>query len=364
MNIELLQGTLEVSENPGLETIDPRFTDIAELVQGGRYEDAAAKAEETLADKVYDIRVIGYFLYGHFLERGLPALADVYLCLTDLLQNNMEALGPVRNRGKHIQAILNWLTKQVLKKLQYEEESKSSLYDSWISEVSSDQVQEVLDAGNTLRHALGPVMEDAAGPILDGMTKINNWFRSFQRMIYREPEVEPEGEEEPELSKSGRDLEAEEEIEQEPRPTGRKQSRQPPVDAEEELAGIEGSYPLQRLIKKLDAFDYLVSAQKYASAAIIADDINAIMANFDPKIYFPKLFVRFALQFATHINNLTAYAEYKEGTAWQALQELYKVDLESFIDFDPESIELGASGTAGSYGAPDEYESSPGDDEG
>lgn len=364
MNIELLQGTLEVGENPGLETVDPRFTDIAELVQGGRYEDAAARAEEVLAEKIYDIRVIGYFLYGHFLEQGPPALADIYLCLTDLLRDNMDALGPVKNRVKHIQTILNWLTKQILKKLQYEEESKSGLYNRWISGVSSDQVQEVLDAGNAMRRTLGPVLEDAAGPVLDGITKINNWFQSFQRLIYREAEAEPAAEDEKESTNTGKETESDEEIEQEPRQTGGKRFYQPTVDAEDEMAGREGSYLLKILIKKLDAFDHLVSAQKYASAAIVADDINAIVANFDPKIYFPKLFVRFALQFATHINHLTAFSEYKDSPAWQALQELYKVDLESFVDFDPESIELGASGSSGSYGASDDYDRMPEEEEG
>ena len=358
MNIKLLQGSLEISESPGLDTVDPRFTDIAELVQGGRYEDAAGKAEEVLAEKIYDIRVIGYFFYGHFLEQGLPGLSDVYLCLADLLRDNLEALGPVKNRGKHIQTILNWLARQILKKLQYEETNKSSLFDSWLSETSTEQVQEILDASDTLRRILGPVLEDAAAPIVDGITKINNWFQSFQHLIYREPEAEPE--EEGPLT----DAQAEEEAAPEFRETTVRRTRRPAPEADEEVAGLEASYPLQVLIKKLAAFDQLVSAQKYVSAAIVADDMNTIMANFDPKVYFPKLFGRFALQFATHINHLTAYAEYRDSAAWQALQELYKVDLESFVDFDPETIELGTSGSSGGYGGMDDYERPPEEDEG
>jgi len=43
MNIKLIQGPLEVSESPGLETTDPRFGDIATLVQEGNYEEAGAE---------------------------------------------------------------------------------------------------------------------------------------------------------------------------------------------------------------------------------------------------------------------------------------------------------------------------------
>ncbi|MCX5847191.1 MAG: type VI secretion system protein IglI family protein [Deltaproteobacteria bacterium] len=363
MNIELLQGTLEVSESPGLETTDPRFSDIATLVQEGKYEEAASKTEAILAEKIYDIRIIGYFFYGHFMERGVLAIADIYLCMDDLLSDNMEALGPAKNRKKHIQTILNWLMRQIIKKLQYEEEKKSGLYEDWIAEVSNDHVQEALDAGEKLRRILGPVLEDAAGPVLDGLMKINDWLKSFQRLVYREPEPEPEEEKEPEEGEEREAAEEGEEIEREPRREGRKRFYQPAPEAEEEMVGVEGSYHLKLLIKKLEAFDHLVSERKYASAAIVADDINAIIANFDPRIYFPNLFVRFALQFATNINNLTAYAEYKESAAWQALQDLYKVDLVSFIDFDPEAVDLGASGAGGGYGAPDEYESMPEDEE-
>lgn len=366
MNIELLQGTLEVSEKPGLETIDPRFSDIAALVQGGNYKEAAAKSKTILAEKIYDIRIIGYFLYGHFIERGLPALADVYLCLADLLRDNIDALGPARNRGKHIQTILNWMMKQIIKTLQYEEEKKKGLYKEWISGVSSDQVQEIIDAGGEFRRSLVLVLEDSAAPVLDGMVKINDWLISFQRLVYREPEPEPEEEREPESAETEQEadkVEAVEEIEEEPQWEERQRLTRPAPEEEEEIAGVEGSYHLKVLMKKLDAFDQLVSMQKYASAAIIADDINAIIANFDPRIYFPNLFVRYALQCATNINNLAAYAEYKESAAWQALQELYKVDLESFVNFDPETIDLGAPGASGSYGGPDEYERMSGDDE-
>ena len=357
MNIELLQGTLAVSENPGLETIDPRFTDIAGLVQDGRYEEAAAKAEAILAEQIYDIRVIGYFLYGHFVEQGILSLGDIFLCLSDLLGDQLEALGPAKNREKHIQNILNWLMKQTIKTLQYAEENPNGIYGDWVAGVESDQVQEALDAIDKLRRILGPVLENAAGPILEGLMKINTWLSAFQRLVYREPEPEPEEEQAAEDFEVGPASEREEDLEQVPRPREVRQGRISAPMAGEETISVEKSYHLTLLLKKLEAFDQLVSAQKFASAAIVADDINAIIANFDPRIYFPNLFVSFARQFATNINNLTAYAEYKESAGWLALKELFKVDLDSFVEFDPETIDLGASGAGGSCESPDDNES-------
>ena len=355
MNIELLQGTLEVSENPGLETIDPRLSDIATLMQDGKYEEAAAQSEAILEEQIYDIRIIGYFLYGHFIDQGVGAMADIYLCMRDLLRDNLDALGPVRNREKHIQTILNWLMKQLIKKLQYEEGKNSNLYEGWISEVSSDQVQEALDAGDELRRTLGPVLEDAAGSVLDGLMKVNDWLTAFQRLVYREPEPKAEEVEEPEKWEKE---EAGEEVDEAPRKAERKEPYVSIPRLDEDEISVEGSFHLKLFIRKLEAFDRMISEEKYSSAALVADDINTIIANFDPKIYFPKLFTRFSLQFAANINELVAFEEHKNGAEWQAMQELYKVDLESFVNFDSEGINLGASGAAGDYveSEPEPYE--------
>ena len=362
MNIELLQGTLEVSENPGLDTIDPRLSDIATLMQDGKYEEAAAQSEAILEEQIYDIRIIGYFLYGHFIDQGVGAMADIYLSMRDLLRDNLDALGPVRNREKHIQTILNWLMKQLIKKLQYEEGKNSNLYEGWISEVSSDQVQEALDAGNELRRMLGPVLEDGAGSVLDGLMKVNDWLTAFQRLVYHEPEPEAEEVEEPE---KWEEEEVGKEVDEAPRKAERKEPYLSIPRLDEDEIGVEGSYPLKLLIRKLDAFDRLISAEKYPGAALIADDINTIIANFDPKIYFPKLFTRFSLQLAANINELVAFEEHKNGAEWQAMQELYKVDLESFVNFDSEGVNLGASGEAGDYAEsePDEHEDMPEEEE-
>jgi len=360
MNIEFLQGTLEVTENPGLETIDPRFSDIASLVMEGNYEEATAQSEAILEEQIYDIRIIGYFLYGHFIEQGVGAMADIYLCLANLLRDNLDALGPVKNREKHIQTIMNWMMKQLIKKLQHEEGKNTNLYEGWISEVSSDQAQEALDAGDELRRALGPVLEDAAGPVLDGLMKVNDWLTAFQRLVYREPE--PEVEEEPEE----REEEVEDEIEEAPG-QNKKSGFVAAASFVDDGEGVsaEGSFHLKLLIRKLEAFDRLISAEKYSSAALIADDINSIIADFDPKVYFPKLFTRFSLQFAANINELFAFEEHKNSVEWQAMQELYKVDLESFVNFDSEAVNLGASGEAGDYEEPepDEHEDMPEEEE-
>ena len=96
----------------------------------------------------------------------------------------------MKNREKHAQTSLNWLFRQLLKKFQYEEGKDSDVYQQWIAEVSSEEVQEALDASEEFQKALGMALEDMASPLLDGLSKLVDWLKAFQRVVYREPEVE------------------------------------------------------------------------------------------------------------------------------------------------------------------------------
>ncbi len=313
MNIELLNTTLEVAENPGLDMIDPRLLDITSLVENGEYQEAATQAEQILEEGAYDIRITGFFLYGVFLEQGLGDLNVILECLTRLITENWEAVGPVKNREKHVQASLNWFLRQLAKKLQYEEGKDSDVYQQWIAEVSSDDIQAALEASEGLQSALGEALEDQAEPLLDGLSKVNEWLGTFQRLVYREPELEPE---------------AEAELAEMVAPVGG-----PIADV---AVPAEGSYHLQLLLRKMKAFERLVEKEEFNKAAIVGDDINDIIANFDPRIYFPKIFSRYSLLRALKIADISAFEEYKGSVEWQTMQDLYKVDLDSFVSLDAE----------------------------
>ena len=97
-----------------------------------------------------------------------------------------------------------------------------------------------------------------------------------------------------------------------------------------------GSHHLQTLLQKLAAFEQLIKMEKFNLAALVADDIDGIVADFDPKIYFPKIFSTFSLLYAHYISELVACEENKGSVEWAALKELYKMDLERFVGFGGE----------------------------
>lgn len=315
MRIELLQGKLTLSETPGLDSTDPRIDEIATLVQNGDYAEAANQSEAILADKIYDIRLICYFLYGHWLENGLLSLIDVISCLNNVLVN-WEAVGPGNNRDKSAEKSLDWLFKQALKKIQYEENKTTLLWETWQRSFSSEEVDQILDLGKTFRVNLNHRIEDKASIISGQWSKLEQWLETYRQMMIRLPE-EPE-QDEPEA------------IQEEP--PAQVVSPTMPASQAKGLE-IESSYHMELLLEKLAAFERLLQEEKFPQAAVISVDINETLNNFDPKIYFPKIFESFVRLQALNFQELSAYAENQDSPQWQVMQDWLKVDVNSFMKY-------------------------------
>ncbi|MFU8788588.1 MAG: type VI secretion system protein IglI family protein [Methylobacter sp.] len=314
MRIVLLQGNLPVSENPGLDSTDPRIDDIATLVQSGHHAEAASQSEAILVDGIYDIRLICYFLYGHWLEAGLLSFFDVISCLNNVLEN-WEAVGPVKNREKSAEKSLDWLFKQSLKKIQYEENKNTPLWQQWQADFSADEVDQILDLGETFRLNLDHRLEANANIVIALWSKVEQWLQTYQQMMYRPPEALEQDE-----AEAIEDDSPTEEI-------------FPTVMAKQSTGlEIESSYHMELLLEKLAAFERLLQEEKFPQAAVVAVDINETLSNFDPKIYFPKIFESFVRLQALNFEELSVYAENQDSPQWQVMQDWLKVDVNSFIN--------------------------------
>ena len=326
MSLEILKGTFEVAENPGLDTLDPRFAEITSLVTNGDYAAAAAQSQEITNEKIYDVRLIGYLIFGHFVEEGVGGLNDVFTVLNSMVGENWLAVGPAKNKEKHTKNSLLWFSKQLLRKLNYQEEKQGPGWQQWTNTVTSDQAQETADLIATFHRLVGPVLDEQAKPVMDAVKKIETWMRSFAKAVYKEPE--PEVEPEPE----------QEEITEEPQAAAAAPANEIPlqqVTTGSAISGnlpvVEGSIHLVELMKKMAAFEKLIEEEKFIHAALVADDINATIESFDPRIYFPNLFKNFSRLFALSINELAEAEDARETMAWKAMEAFYHVDIDEFV---------------------------------
>lgn len=317
MNIELLQGSLPVAEHPGLDSTDPRFADIATLAQDGQHAEAAALSEALLAEGIYDIRLICFFLYGYWLENGLASLLPVVDSLNNVLLDNWPAIGPEGNLNTSLEKSLDWLFRQILKKLQYEESKKSPLWQQWQANAEVVEIDTILAAGEQLSDCITRQHPDKAAELTAQWSKIEQWLISLRQLTDSPPEQEPP-EAAPESDGADQNL--------------ADNANQQVAQAQESLMlSVETSYHMALLLKKLAAFEQVIAENKFPQAALLAEDINHTLATFDPKLYFPKLFETFVRLQVINFEALTAYADLQEDPQWQAMQEWLKVDLDSFI---------------------------------
>ncbi|NVB39247.1 hypothetical protein G6O69_15495 [Pseudenhygromyxa sp. WMMC2535] len=89
---------------------------------------------------------------------------------------------------------------------------------------------------------------------------------------------------------------------------------------------------LTQLRHKLQGFEALVTRGEFSKAAVIASDIQAAIEDFDPLVYLPRLFARYLRLLSRELETISAHWEAEESTASRVLEQLYRADLEGFID--------------------------------
>ncbi len=317
MNIELLHGILPISEHPGLNSTDPRFDEIATLVQDGNYAEAAHLSQIAITDGIYDIRLICYFLYGTWHNQSLNNLINIINSLNNLLRENWTAVGPAKKREKSFQTALNWLFRQILKKLQFEEKKHTPLWQQWRAATTPHDVDLMVAAGDTFRVLVEQRLENEAAATLNVWSKVISWLESFQARLDRVPEP-TQGEQ------------VEQSVPESPESVSNKTV--PALSVGSHELALEVSYHMSLLLKKLAAFEWLLAEKKFPQAALVADDLNQTLASFDPMVYFPKTFEAFVRLQVIHFEALSEYEGHRGSPQWQAMQDWLKIDLDSFIN--------------------------------
>lgn len=83
--IDTLLSGIEISKSAGFDFTGPREDQIISMVESGNYVEAASLSEAMLLDGIFDMRLVCYFLYGYWLDKGLVSLADVLNSLNSII---------------------------------------------------------------------------------------------------------------------------------------------------------------------------------------------------------------------------------------------------------------------------------------
>ncbi len=317
MDLALLDTALAPAERLGLDTLDPRLQDIAGLAEAGDFTSAAERTEALLRDGVIDIRLLGYFFYGSFLENGPMGLPRTLAIITRLLGENWPAVGPAERKDKHAEIGLSWFFGRLTRRLESMEAEKSNDWRQWVTDFTAENAQATLERAAELKTALVAALQSVRCVGL--VTKLEVWVRDFRAHAGGSSSV------------AGLTAGAPTAPTVAAAPSGAAPKGAAPNGAAAAASVIEGSFHLEQLRERLRAFEVLISKRNYEKALLVSVDIMNLIEKFDPRVYFPAMFSTYYDLMSKNVDKLAPFQANKDSVTWQALEQLYRVDLERFL---------------------------------
>lgn len=316
-----LTSALVGPASAGLESTDPRFGEITDLVSQQQFAVVADRVDALVGDGVVDIRLVAFALYDTFLVHGIDGLLQVCDVLRALTGENLPAIGPQARRDLHVDRSITWLLKTVSDRLEYHASKQDAVWESYQrSGVARCEAAEkrLGELGDSLARA-------GFGGAAESSANLLRWLRE----LLSSARAVVESEEERATVDAGHCAAVAAAPLSERTPATRQHGG---VVMDSEPIVLRGSYHLRELIFKLSAFERLVTKGRFDRAAVLCDELQAQMDNFDPRLYLPELFSTFGRLQAEYIMQLETQRQQRDTTRWRAYQQFYHVDPVGFVE--------------------------------
>jgi hypothetical protein len=308
--IELLENATTQEE----EVFDVRFEEIVSLVEQEKLEEASTLITEVFIEGVIDIRLVMYQLYAAFITQGIGCLREVFSTITSVISDHWEKISPLNLRDKYLVHSLTWFLSTISKKIKrseklYKDKKPDSFWKKSVSSLKSHEIDPLLEMNHMFSDLL---IQKVDNPSLNQYIMfISKWLEGLKAVLSDEKiGVKPTS----------------------PQTTSSQITGEKPAKKEISLQeAINASEPMHLLYRKIQAFEALIQQKKFEKAAVVSDDISQTLKNFDPALFFPKLFTQYFALSASHIDALSDRWENKGSLKWDALQRLYQADLDEFV---------------------------------
>ncbi|MBK2345283.1 hypothetical protein IBE11_09280 [Francisella tularensis subsp. novicida] len=88
----------------------------------------------------------------------------------------------------------------------------------------------------------------------------------------------------------------------------------------------------EELINKIDILKQLINEDRIFETSIVYDDIQQMLAKFDPKQYFPEIFFPLYATLSPHIKDIHKNIDKFSNTIqWYMSKKMYNIDYSSFL---------------------------------
>ena len=296
------------------ELEEAELSRIVSLWDGMHFDEAGAQASALFRQGVHDIRLVVYSLHTHFVQGGPEQLEAVFSTLDQLLRDHLSELAPTRLRDAHFDKRLSWLFRTIAENLRCHGTAQE-LGRDWprgLSEASFGALHAKVDA-------LRALLEQLA--LRDAQTALAMCWIELERLPRRAPV-----EERPAVSPEPVQAAAPQPTAAMPAPS---EAAVVPTDLErltppERVVSLVASSEFLVLCSKLSGFRRLVERRDFKRAAVVADDLTALIASFDPVRFFPQLFLGFTQQLSAHMDQIAPCMQERDSFEWNVLRQLYR----------------------------------------
>lgn len=314
------------------EITELRFGEIVTCIEQEKITEAMKLIAKILEEGNLDIRVIVYYFYGYFLDHGIKSFKEIFPLITTLVNDHWEQLTPIQKRDKHVENSLNWFFTQFINKMKYYQKlyNKGQTHPVWEKSVlrtSLTELEQQIATSKQFRDFFFRKWPESSNK--EKIAHLIKWMEELKPILSGKESPPPSIVEEEMVTVAPEVIFKEKST---PTPTEEKVATpQPYASLTEQEKILISSEEMKNLIKKLQIFETLIEKKEYQKAALAADNLSIVIENFDPTIYFPKLFSSYFSILAKNINSISAYWEERESLEWKCLEKLYKTDIENFM---------------------------------
>jgi hypothetical protein len=287
-----------------------RITDAADR---GDYLGAAQKSATLLEKHVYDVRIIGYYLFGLFIEQGIGHLPAVLDRVHGLLGDDLGKLSPGHKKERAIDGTLHWLAQTVADRCRYHAAQHDAIWAQWMAQLHPGLAGEVAEAIDRVAEEMQRLVDEPR--CLGPLGKLRRWVSDDLPRTRPSAPPEPVPAREPAPAAMPA-----------PAPAASAPDAAPAMTMDPAV-----SPAMHVLLRKLRGFEALLERGDMGKAAVVASDVKQIIESFDPLVYLPALFSTYFKLLHRSMTELLPHWEELEGPSGQALQSFYRVDLDGFL---------------------------------
>jgi hypothetical protein len=301
----------------GLDSVDPRLSELTGHYEAKRFAEVAQSVEALLEAGVWDLRPISLYLAVAFEQQGIAGLSEVLATWATIIGPSLPSIGPAVRREDYASKRTSALLGTIGDALHYHETKRTETWAAWAKVMTPTMNDAIVAATDDIDKAI--VAASGAAP--PSLAQFIARLRSVLRALAAPTDAAPTS-----LSSASVALPAPVEA---AAPAEEGVATPAPVTKPGRVE-VAVSPAYFDLIEKLNAFAVLARKGEMMKAAVVADDLMSIIDHFDPRDYFPLIFSEFGELMSQNIERISSSWESRNSLAWKALVQFYRVDRRRF----------------------------------